>query len=443
YFSSTFRDWARVNTINGTALNPILANPSANQTAYQIMTGSADGPIEYQSAARTYQAKGVESQIQYVLNTDNINSKAQLGIRYHKDQADRYATKSTYTMTRGIMVLTVAGIKGNSENQIRKANSLAAFFNYNVNFKGLSITPGIRYEDIYFEFLNYGNADAARLGTALKSATNRMKILLPGVGINYQIDHRMNLYAGAHKGFSPPGMPSLGSSEQARPETAVNYELGFRFEQKGLRLDVAGFHSDYDNILGSDNVSGGGAGTGAMFNAGNALIQGLEFSLACDLRGNNQNNTNWKIPLQISYTFTDARFKDSFRNAGGDWGSGMIYRNDEIPFIPKHALSVNLGFEHKKITATFSARYVGLTRTKPGQGSLITPSEQSTYDAVNSIASFLIVDFSTNYRISKGISCFNTLNNITNNRNIVANLPNGYRPNMPFGIMLGLKADIR
>ncbi|MBU6325108.1 MAG: TonB-dependent receptor plug domain-containing protein, partial [Bacteroidetes bacterium] len=211
YYSGTFRDWSRVNTVGGIGLNTILSNPSSNQTAYQIMTGAADGNIEYQSAARTYFSRGLETQIQYSLNTKHINSKAQLGIRYHEDQADRFATKSTYAMNKGIMVLTAAGIKGNAENQIRNANSLAAFFSYNINFKGLSITPGIRYEDIQFEFLNYGNNDVARIGSALQSAKNRMKILLPGVGLNYKIDTRMDLYAGIHKGFSPPGMPSLSS----------------------------------------------------------------------------------------------------------------------------------------------------------------------------------------------------------------------------------------
>ncbi|MBK7634280.1 MAG: hypothetical protein IPJ13_08270 [Saprospiraceae bacterium] len=35
-------------------------------------------------------------------------------------------------------------------------------------------------------------------------------------------------------------------------------------------------------FLGSDNVSGGGAGTGDMFNAGHAKIQGLEIGLEYD-----------------------------------------------------------------------------------------------------------------------------------------------------------------
>lgn len=439
YYSGTFRDWARVNSIGGTALNSILADPYKHKKAYGIMVGDSNGIIDYQSAARTYFSRGIESQIQYRMQWGEVETKAQLGIRYHEDQANRYATRSAYTMNQGMMLLSTDGIQGNQENQIRNANSLAMFLNYSLQYKGLVVTPGIRFENIHFEFLNYGTNDLARLGTALQTATNRMNMFIPGIGINYKLN-RQDVYAGVHKGFSPPGMPALNAgTDQARPETAINYEIGYRYELGSTRLDIAAFRSEYDNILGSDNMSGGGAGTGAMFNAGNALIQGMELSFTTDLIKHGP----WKLPLQLNYTFTDARFKDSFRNAGGDWGSGMIYQGDQIPFIPAHALTLNLGFEHKKCAANISGRYVGATRTKPGQGSLLNPSENNTYNQVNSIAAFLLLDFSVNYRLGGGFTMFSTVNNFTNNRSIVTNLPNGYRPNMPLSFMFGMKADIR
>lgn len=444
YYSGTFRDWSRVNTINGTALNTILANPAGNRTTYEIMTGAANGSIEYRSAARTFYSRGLETQVQYSLNLGPISSRLQAGLRYHEDQADRLATQFEYTMKNRIMVLTAAGVTGDRENQIRNAGSTATFLHGHFTYKNLNITPGIRYEDIRFKIRNYGNNDPARLGLEMKSAVNSMRIMIPGIGLNYKINTLMDVYAGIHKGFSPPGMPSLSTGlEQARPETAVNYELGYRLEQKRLRLDVSGFLSNYHNILGSDNVSGGGAGTGNMFNAGNAVIQGVEFSFSSDIYSGISKSGIWKIPFQLMYTFTDARFKDSFNNADGDWGTGMVYNNFIIPFIPAHALTLNVGLEHKKLTATFSARYIGTSRTKPGKDALRIPTETTAYNDVNSIPAFLMIDFSANYRMSGNFSFYGTLNNLTNNRSMVANLPNGYRPNMPLALMLGLKADIR
>ena len=84
-------------------------------------------------------------------------------------------------------------------------------------------------------------------------------------------------------------------------------------------------------------------------------------------------------------------------------------------------------------------RYVGATRTQPGQGTLIVPDNIVAYNNVNALKGFLMVDLSANYQFTKTFTAFSTINNLTNNNAIVANLPNGSRPNMPIGIMLGLK----
>lgn len=442
YYSNVFRDWARANSFGGTSINNTLADPATNQTGYDIMIGKANGEIVYQSAARTYDSKGVQTNAQYLFNTNDINHKFQLGIRFHSDQADRYATRSTYQMTNGTMVQTAAGFKGNQENQLRKATSFATFLSYDLSYKGLKLSPGVRYEKINLDFQNYGTADNARLGTALKTATNDFSVVLPGLGINYEFNQNMSAFGGVHKGFSPPGMPSVTSTTgQARAETSINYELGYRFDKSGFNAQVVGFLNNYNNILGSDNVSGGGAGTGDLFNAGNAKIQGLEVGLEYDLLHKKNENSDFKLPVSIAYTYTDASFQETFVNGGGDWGSGTINKNDLIPFITPHLLTTVISIENKKFNATIMGRYTGETRTKPGQGDAIVPDDNVKYNDVNAIAGFLIIDVSANYKLSKNFSVFSTINNLTNNKSIVANLPQGYRPNMPLSFNIGLKAE--
>lgn len=442
YYSTTFRDWARVNTIGGQSLNNILANPSLHQIPYQIMVGQTDGNIDYQSAARTYFSKGIQSNAQYSFNTNDVFHKIQVGLRYHSDQADRYATKSVYAMSNGTMILTNAGVKGNQENQIRNATAFASYIQYDIVFKGLKLSPGVRYENIKFEFENYGNADNGRLGSALKTASNDLGILLPGLGLKYDFNGYASAFAGVHKGFSPPGMPSVTStSGQAKEETATNYELGYRYEKRGLNLQLVGFINDYKNILGSDNVSGGGAGSGDMFNAGNALTKGLELSFEYNLLHKEDQLSAIKLPLNITYTYTDARFQDVFVNAGGDWGSGQINRSDLIPFVTPHLLTVSLGISYHKLNASLVSRYVGETRIKPGQAETVVPTSGVNYNDVNAIAGFMLLDFTANYQFSKYLTAFTTLHNITNNKGISSNLPNGYRPNMPLNANIGVKLD--
>jgi Fe(3+) dicitrate transport protein len=440
YYSFTYRDWARVNSIAGQSLNNILQNPASLANAYQVMTGNANGAIDYQSAERNFFSKGVQTNAQYLFVKNDWTHKIQFGMRYHLDQADRFATRSAYNMTNGTMILSAAGIKGNQENQIRNAQSLATFLNYDISFKRLKVSPGVRYENINFDFQNYGTADNARLGTVLRSAKNQLTVILPGIGLHYWLNENMNLLGGIHKGFSPPGMPSVTATNgQARMETSVNYELGYHFEKNGYTAQVVGFFNNYSNILGSDNMSGGGAGTGDMFNAGNAHIQGIEISFEGNLLSNKNNPSGLSFPVSLAYTFTDARFQETFINGGGDWGTGRINRGDRIPFITPHLLTANVGVSNQKFDLTLSSRFTGITRVKPGAGALIIPDNVVKYADVNALAGFLIIDLSTNYDVTKSVTAFATINNLTNSKAIVANLPQGYRPNMPLSFNTGLK----
>jgi Fe(3+) dicitrate transport protein len=440
YYSFTYRDWARVNSVAGQSLNNILQNPASFANAYQVMTGNANGAIDYQSAERNFFSKGVQTNAQYLFVKNDWTHKIQFGIRYHLDQADRFATRSAYNMNNGTMILSAAGIKGNQENQIRNGQSLATFLNYDVSFKRLKVSPGVRYENIHFDFQNYGTADNARLGTVLKSAENQLTVILPGIGLHYWLNENMNLLGGINKGFSPPGMPSVtATSGQARMETSVNYELGYHFEKNGYTAQVVGFFNNYSNILGSDNMSGGGAGTGDMFNAGNAHIQGIEISFEGNLLSNKNNPSGLSFPVSLAYTFTDARFQETFINGGGDWGTGRINQGDRIPFITPHLLTANVGVSNQKFDITLSNRFTGITRVKPGAGSPIIPNDLVKYADVNAMAGFLIIDLSTNYDITKSVTAFATINNLTNSKAIVANLPQGYRPNMPLSFNTGLK----
>jgi Fe(3+) dicitrate transport protein len=134
-------------------------------------------------------------------------------------------------------------------------------------------------------------------------------------------------------------------------------------------------------------------------------------------------------------------FQETFVNGGGDWGTVTINKGYYIPFITPHLFTTSIGFENKKFNTTLLCRYTGDTRTKPGQSSLIVPNHQEKYTDVNTLNGFLIIDVSANYKLSKMFIVFSTINNLLNNKAIIANLPQGYRPNMPLSFNAGLKAN--
>ncbi|MEY4703082.1 MAG: Iron(III) dicitrate transport protein FecA [Bacteroidota bacterium] len=440
YQTNTYRDWARASAFGGQSINNILKDPDLYRSAYEIMIGKTNGEISYQSAPRSYQSRGVQTSAGFVFNTSYVKHNIQIGLRFHTDQSDRFSTLSSYSMTNGNMIQTSSGLKGNQENQIRKANGFSAYISHELDYKGIKINPGIRFEKVGFNLYDYGTADNARLGTSLRTAKNDLTVFLPGIGLHHKWNKNMSLFASVHKGFSPPGMPSLSSVfSQANIEKSTNYELGYQFEKGLLHVQLTGFLNQYGNILGSDNLSGGGAGTGDVFNAGKALIQGIEFEMAFDLLHLKNETTSFHIPIQIAYTYSSARFKETFVNGGGDWGSGLIQRNDLIPFITPHLLTAMVGLEHKKWNVNITGRYTGVTRTKPGQNQINLPHVNEKYADINAISAYLIVDLSANYTVNHFLSFFTTINNITNNGTIVSNLPQGYRPNMPISLNIGLK----
>lgn len=200
--------------------------------------------------------------------------------------------------------------------------------------------------------------------------------------------------------------------------------------------------NNYNNILGSDNVSSGGAGTGNMFNAGKATIQGIELSTEFNLMTFINKQSSYNIPLNLAYTFTNAKFNETFVNAGGDWGNGTIQKGDLIPFVTPHVIFISLGFSNKILNCTLISRFVSNTRAKVGRDNTIVPANNINYNDVNSIEKYVVFDFSTNYNFYKNFTVFATLNNIANKKYIVANLPQGYRPGMPFGINVGFKLNL-
>lgn len=444
YRNNTYRIWGRAASAGGQSVLNIINNQSAHSLPYQILTGQADGQVQYQSAPRTYLSNGIQSQAKYFFDLGQVKNTVTAGLRYHTDESDRLNTRSIYQMTEGKLILIQAGIPGNAENQIRKAEALSGFVNYDAEFGRLLLSAGLRIEDIKLQLLNYGTQDNARTGTHLKTASNSLTVLMPGVGFNYQTSPGSHLFGGIYKGFSPPGPPRLDSVRQAAAETAFNYEFGYRITKERIHLVATAFFNDYINILGSDAASTGGMGTGNMYNAGRATTLGFEFTAESDLMYLFSQKTRYQLPLRIAYTYSDSRFRETFINEGGDWGTGQINAGDIIPFINPHLLTTTVGIDRPdRWNLTLVARYSSSMRVRPGQGELIFPDQVTDLSQINAVRSTWFFDLSGNYFLTPKVALTALINNLFNNLSIVSNLPQGVRTGMPFSILTGLRVQIQ
>ncbi|MDZ7614850.1 MAG: TonB-dependent receptor [Flavobacteriaceae bacterium] len=129
-------------------------------------------------------------------------------------------------------------------------------------------------------------------------------------------------------------MPPPGSTEGTNPESSINYELGGRFNFKGFTGEFVGYYNDYDNLLGSDLAATGGEGSLDQFNAGKAIVKGVEMLLNYNVLRNTQSKL--KLPLTFSYTLTDATFQSDFVSEVEIFG--VVKKGDQIPYIPQKSI---------------------------------------------------------------------------------------------------------
>ena len=120
---------------------------------------------------------------------------------------------------------------------------------------------------------------------------------------------------------------------------------------------------------------------------------------------------------------------NSFESDFDGWGT--VDEGDELPYLAKHQLAFNIGVEHTKFNVNLSSKYVSRMRTEAGQGDIV--DNQST-DAQ------FVLDLSSNYYLTKHITFFGSVNNLTDQVYIVSRRPAGLRPGMPRSFTLGVIA---
>jgi Fe(3+) dicitrate transport protein len=432
YRSNFKRNWYKLDRVRATAggsrasIGDILESPGAHNAEYVIIKGGTshnDDALEVKANNRSYFSQGVQTVLGLSKTSGTQEHKIELGIRVHRDQIDRFQWVDKYKMNNGRMELTNSGIHGTESNRVETATAFASFFQYTLSRGRITLTPGIRYENITIRREDYGKADTERVGTALSQRENKIDVWIPGGGLDFEISPTTSAFLGIHKGFAPPG-----SKEGTLPENSINYEAGIRY--RGSRVIAQGvvYHNDYSNLLGSDLAAAGGTGSGDQFNGGEAISRGLEFSLQSNLAA--AFSDKFSLPLRIAYTYTHAEFGNSFASEFNPWGA--VSSGDELPYIPKHQIYFGLGLEYGKFQIDLSGKHNGAMRTEAGSGDL---QKFSSTDA------HLVLDGSAEFRLARKVRIFAGIRNLSNKNYIAARRPAGVRPGLPRTFLCGIKTD--
>lgn len=426
YYNYFHRNWYKLNDVRAgitskekRSIADVLVDPETNIRYFDILTGKTDREEEallVRANNRTYRSRGIQTRAEYRFNLNEFFFDLEFGLRYHADEEDRFQWDDSYSMKNKKMVLFMEGIHGTNANRVTSANALAGYLLAKLRYDAWTVTAGLRYEDVDLLKKDYTKEDLARSGKVRIETPNHARVLIPGVGLHYQLMPAASVFFGIHKGFAPPS-----AELYQKPESSVNMELGTRVAIGNFRAELIGFYNNYSNMLGSDLAASGGAGTLEQFNVGEARVKGAEFLVQYQPL---PKNCNVRLPLQVSYTYADTEIRNSFESHS--WGN--VVRGDEIPYIFKHALNMQLGIECKWFYANIGARYNSDMRTSPGQGTIAEREK---------VPANLIFDASLNVFVNKYLTVRLNAINLTNRVYLTSRHPAGLRAGHPFGIYAG------
>ena len=190
----------------------------------------------------------------------------------------------------------------------RKVWYASVFAENRFEFGALSITPGVRFENLWQSVNESVNVDRSSRGLGLADESEYNFVPLFGLGLEYEIAPKVALYGNVSQSYRPTvfsqAVPTGGTQlvpGDLEESKAWQYEVGFRgAPTPWLNWDVSAFLLDFDDQIGTIALSGGFSTLG---NVGRAQHRGIEAATEFDvigfidyLRG---------APVQMEYTGKD------------------------------------------------------------------------------------------------------------------------------------------
>jgi Fe(3+) dicitrate transport protein len=405
------------------AVNRGEALGGLDSSALQGILDGADtaaGAIQIRNNAREYYSRGIQLVADLPVASGTLQQHWQFGLRLHEDEEDRLQRNDSYQQLGGQLLLSDRGLEGNAGNRVQDASAWAAFVHNRIEWQRWTFAPGLRYESIDLGRRNYSTSGAnpaeREPGNQASTRENNVDIWIPGIGLLYDVNERLRLVSGVHKGFAVPG-----NQPGVDPEESINYELGLRYEGERFQVDLMGFLNDYENLVGlCTNSSGSNCEPGDAFNGDGAQVPGLELAMTAEWSGN-----DWYFPFLLSYTWMDAEFKTSFDSEF----FGEVQAGDPVPYIPEQQLLLTAGVERGDFRGNLSINLVDDVCT------------QASCGAFERTESATLADLALHYRISKSWEVYAIAENLLDEIYIAARQPYGARPGKARSYSMGLRLD--
>jgi len=400
---------------------------------------------------RRYQVLGAESRWQQPLLFTRLAGTFEAGARLHREVQERQQINGASHDSRTAGPANNPG-SGIVEDNRRSTDAVAGWAQLRLGTDRFTVTPGVRVEHIDITRRNRRPVPDSPDG-AVGSTT--VTEVIPGLGGTFTASSTVTLFAGAHRGFSPPRNEDIisnttGGAVELDPERSWNYEAGLRWVPRGAwSVDVTAFRLDFQNQIIPASVAGGvGA---ALTSAGRTLHQGLELDVQGDLRRIGavtpfiQVATTW-VPLA---RFEGDRF--AYIGTGGSDVTGKVYadqngagtrtrlnvQGNRLPYAPEFTTTATVGLRHSTgADLSIEAVHLASQFGDAANTTVLVPDGQQGVLPANTIW-----NVAANLPVRPlGVVAFATVKNVFDEL-VLVDRTRGLLPGMPRLVQVGLQRD--
>lgn len=429
YYNQFERDWFKIRNVNGSSLHTTLG-PNGDPADLRTLRGLAPGNLGYRHNDRSYESYGLQASGDYRLETGAFAHTFNFGVRQHKDSVRIFQENTDIVINgSGIAPTVINRGPGSGGNGYEEANATAFWLKDNVEIGRLTVAPGLRHETVNLHYTDYV-ADATNSVTGVGNGNTDWWVA--GIGLTYELNESNSIFGGIHQGIAVPS-PKDTLSARIQPEESVSYELGLRHRSGNFNAEIAGFLSDFENIIST------GAGLGLtglpVTNAGTADVHGVEALVSYDpFQGEAV-----RMPLFLSSTWTSATLDQALiagggENIYGDGAGGSGIAGADIPYVPEWKIAVGVGLQTDLWGVDLAATYVSDTfGTALNSAVPVTSSRQGEIDGG------MIVDLGAYYQVNDRTKLIGGVHNLFEEIMITSRIPEGARVNAPREFYVGFE----
>ena len=267
----------------------------------------------------------------------------------------------------------------------------------------LKLVPGLRFD--YIENKTEGYINTSQTG-GLNPDTKIRQLLLYGLGAEFMLSAKTNLYANYSRAYRPVTFSELtpsATSEIIDPNlkdaSGFNLDFGYRGSVKNfLSFDVGLFYLHYDNRIGTLSQNGAPFKT----NIGTSVSKGIETYIEIDIvKMLAPKSAFGSLCLFSSNAFIDAKYVK--------WNASI--ENKKVENAPQHIHRLGATYLLKGFSATLQLSSVSEVFTDA-----VNTDAPNATGTIGKLSGYQVMDFSFSYKFMKHFNIKAGVNNLADQK---------------------------